>query len=850
MADYENYDASSATFNDTEWMAQVRHIAMDGLTAFLGTESYNTNKLLQSSYSTVKSLVAFETRENMSTADFVSGVTTQIANFKKLQTSIEKTFNIVKPKNSAGVIASLIGFGGALLATTDGVTQEEIDALAKNGINLIGEGAKLALKTVFPAASFAIDVGVDLTVALAQSAYIGIQSINNSEGEFSSEFVENYRSSLNDVNSSINGTVEKYKIQTGTSGDDIMYSTLSGSVINAMAGNDSVYNGYLFFKDYGTYWGTDPASRYGGDNVTIYGGSGDDYEFNRGGNYILMDGGSGSDELRNSAGSNVTIHGGDGNDTIYSNSNSNGFINAGAGNDSLEIYYSNSDAISGGEGNDKIYCCGGTEVKVYGGLGDDVIEVGYNSSDMTIEGGEGNDSIDVSTSQNIFYKYKVGDGDDTISGYVDTIQISGASYSTQTDDYGRIIIKIGDGSILLKNVYNQQNLNIINTVDTDTIPAGISIKGVVLKATKKFTGNKIDLADYSGVTKVNASAVTKGISIIGTAVNNSLKGGKYTDTISGGAGNDTVSLGGGADVYIYSGGNDLIQDYKPGEDKIKLSGATITGASISGSNVVLKTSGGKITVKGAKNKKITVIDSKGKETTNIYPLETLPAGLSYDKSKKVLTVGKKFTGSSIDLADFATTTKTVDASAFTKKIQITGNNRGDTIFGGSKADILIGGSGKDTLSGGAGNDKLTGGAGNDVFIYSAGKDTITDYAAGDKIKISSGAISQTTYSGSNVVFKIGSGTLTVNDGKGKKITITDAQNKTTTKTYGAVAGSSSLWLDNNFISDENNIDSIAEEKFSVAEFSATNFETVAQDFQFISVNQFSQSRSRGDSAPK
>ena len=48
----------------------------------------------------------------------------------------------------------------------------------------------------------------------------------------------------------------------------------------------------------------------------------------------------------------------------------------------------------------------------------------------------------------------------------------------------------------------------------------------MLKASKKFTGKEIDVADYSGVTKVNAASVTQNISIVGSSAANSLKGGK------------------------------------------------------------------------------------------------------------------------------------------------------------------------------------------------------------------------------------------------------------------------------------------------------------------------------------
>ena len=113
---------------------------------------------------------------------------------------------------------------------------------------------------------------------------------------------------------------------------------------------------------------------------------------------------------------------------------------------------------------------------------------------------------------------------------------------------------------------------------------------------------------------------------------------------------------------------------------------------------------------------------------------------------------------------------------------------------------------------------MTGGDGKDVFVYGSGdgKDTITDYAENqDKIKITSGEISGYSFSGSSVVFTVGSGTLTVQNGKGKKITITDAKNKTTTKVYsGAVSGRSALWFadDDNFTTNAPALDSILQIK--------------------------------------
>ena len=481
----------------------------------------------------------------------------------------------------------------------------------------------------------------------------------------------------------------------------------------------------------------------------------------------------------------------------------------------------------------------------------------------TIFGGAGNDTVSLGGGADI---YIYSGGNDLIQDYTagaDKIKLASANITSASISGSNVVLKTSAGNITLKNskdkaitVIDKNGNTTTKTYPESTVPAGISVKGAVLTASTAFTGSLIDLADYSSaVTKVNASALSRGVSIVGTAAANSIKGGKGADTISGGAGNDTVSLGGGADVYIYSGGNDLIQDYTAGADKIKLASASITSASVSGSNVVLKTSSGNLTVKNGKNKNITVINSRGAETTKIYPetsSDSLPSGLSYDSSKKKLTVGTSYSGAAIDLKNYATTTKTVDASAFTKKISITGNKLGDsikggsgndTLTGGSKADTIYGGNandklygaagndklygdaGNDTLTGGAGADTLTGGDGKDFFVYASGdgKDVITDYTSlQDKIKITSGEISGTSYSGSDVIFSVGTGSITVKNGNGKKITIVDAAGKTSTRTYSSGNGNAAVpWFtedDTNFVGSGAQLGEITSKNYSVSDF--------------------------------
>ena len=488
----------------------------------------------------------------------------------------------------------------------------------------------------------------------------------------------------------------------------------------------------------------------------------------------------------------------------------------------------------------------------------------------SVSGGAGDDVIfiDQTRTANIIF-YENGDGNDEIFGYDsnDQIRINQSAYTTQINgDDVKIIV--GSGSMTLYDAKDKK-LNITRT-DVEIMPTGMTADKArtTLTLSNKFKAQNVYLENYgSSFTKVNASglAATQGIEIIGNASGNSIKGGKGDDIISGEAGNDTIyggsgndiisggtgsntlSGGEGNDIFVYTGGDDFITDYKAGEDRIKLVSAEIVSADVLGSNIVLTTSAGNITVKGAKNSQITVIDSADVETSQLY------GRMNYSADKKMLSLTSAFTGT-LDVSDYLTTVKKIDAASTSKAIKIYGNSQANTIFGGKGADTIYGGTGKDsifgnagadklfgeagndslfgeagndklfgedgndTLSGGAGSDTLTGGAGKDVFVYGSGdgKDTITDYAENqDKLKITSGEISGYSFSGSSVVFTVGSGTLTVQNGKGKKITITDAKNKTTTKVYsGAVSGRSALWFadDDNFTTNAPALDSILQIK--------------------------------------
>ena len=689
-------------------------------------------------------------------------------------------------------------------------------------------------------------------------------------------------------------------------------NTISNSVISGSGSNDSIY---VANANYVTIYAGNGADTIKGNyyNSKIYGGTGNDYinvvdEDVYKKSYVLLT--SRNIRLPSVMGGSLTntIDGGDGDDTINIVNFSPSSINGGNGNDKIylagDYAFLPSRTVAGGKGNDIIY---------------GVVDIKGNTNALRYNGFIGT-----------YYQYSYGDGNDTIYNFhsKDTISIGGSSsYTTLKSGDNVVVSIIGSGSITLYNdLYNSTKNKKINIVggkydgnaNLGTTGGGIggqtlgggaeySIGGGILTVFDNFKGNKIDLSDYSTASKVNATALSKNVSIVGTAAANSMKGGNAADTINGNAGadiiyggsgndkiyggndndklygdagndslygnagNDTLTGGAGNDIFVYESGNDLITDYAAGQDKIKF-GVAISSSSISGNNVIFKTSKGNVTVQNGKGKKITVIDSTGKTTTKTYPESNpLPNGWKYGTSASTNNTATIITATlnsaaNVDLNQtYGKNVTKVDGIKVTKAISITGKATADSLKGGSGADTIKGNAGNDTvyggigndtiygganndkiygdagndklygdagndsLYGGSGNDTFTGGEGNDVFIYEGGKDVITDYTAGqDKIEISSGKITKTSYSGKDVIFTIGSGTLTVKNGKGKKITVKDSSNKT--QTYSRTLD---LMYDNNFISDDFSLDSITEKKYSVTQIQISKTEIFAHNETFL-----------------
>ncbi|MBK7365839.1 MAG: S8 family serine peptidase [Nitrosomonas sp.] len=178
-------------------------------------------------------------------------------------------------------------------------------------------------------------------------------------------------------------------------------------------------------------------------------------------------------------------------------------------------------------------------------------------------------------------------------------------------------------------------------------------------------------ADTSGTISagIDASLAVKGLSIIGNAGANSLKGSALNDVILGGLGTDTLLGHEGSDIYIMEKPTDhssaeINDSGNVGVDEIRFS------ASIAG-------------------------------TLTLF---------SGDIGIEQVVIG---TGTAATAITTGTAALNVNAAALLSPVMITGN---------AGNNILTATTGNDTLNGGAGNDILKGGEGSDIYLISSAID--------------------------------------------------------------------------------------------------------------------------------
>ena len=327
----------------------------------------------------------------------------------------------------------------------------------------------------------------------------------------------------------------------------------------------------------------------------------------------------------------------------------------------------------GGRGHDNLLGNGGADVLI-GGQGNDVLSIG-DATFQRVDGGTGNDVLGISGNVTL------ADSDFRRVSEVESLRLGNGAISLTL---GAIVSRAIDG--LAAN-------NFLVAID----------------------GTQVT----SGAVTIDATALTRPVSLTMGAANDSITilGGAVT--VDGGGGIDTVSA-----ALTYALGANT-------ENLTLLGAAAINGTGNSLANTI--TGNGAANILGGGTGNDTLDGGPGADTLNggaendTYVIDNVS-----DQAIEAASAGTDLVNSSV------TFTLGVNVENLTllgaSAINGTGNGLANTITGNGAANILGGGTGNDILDGKGGSDRLIGGAGNDTFVINSTGDVLADSAGVDLVR--------------------------------------------------------------------------------------------------------------------
>jgi len=285
------------------------------------------------------------------------------------------------------------------------------------------------------------------------------------------------------------------------------------------------------------------------ENDALYGLAGDDNLYGEGGD-DLLDGGDGYDRLYG-CGGNDSLVGAAGDD----------YLSGGDGNDTYR----------GGTGNDTIYDSRGSNV-IDAGDGDDKITVNsYNITDNnTLTGGMGSDTYIINAyndpGQRVITDFAAGAGGDILN--ITDLLVNSAGYSSGNPfgEQGYLQL-LADGADTL--------------LQWDSDGAADSANGwLTLARLQNVAATALTAENFAPLASPDGSSSSIGVTLTGTANNDTLQGSVVNDALYGLAGNDALNGEGGDDLLDGGDGSDGL--YGGGGNDILISGTDASEGYLSG----------------------------------------------------------------------------------------------------------------------------------------------------------------------------------------------------------------------------------------------------------------------------
>ncbi|MCY4295550.1 MAG: hypothetical protein OXE54_01100 [Gammaproteobacteria bacterium] len=390
-------------------------------------------------------------------------------------------------------------------------------------------------------------------------------------------------------------------------------------------------------------------------------------------------------------------------------------VKGGSGNDTVTLstkVTGKLESVDTGDGNDTVTIAGmlrndGLEVDL--GAGDDTYSGRTSNSDSRIDGGDGTDTLHLTSTANSTYR----DADNKVKSIY--------------TGFETLDVAKGSGD------YDVKQLGIVNTVlvTASTAPVGMEVATVTLKNMGDDMGIRVHGIEGSGSERstdtiakiVHESADDRrsdSLDVHLAAFGRNDIGGRSVDTE--GEAVLTLTTDAGTEVInISSNATPHSADDTPANQRARASDyqneLTLEADSTAVEELVVSGNAKlKITVEATADTELDEVDARDNS-----------GGVTFAFTGTALTTNMELSGGS-------------GADNFTS------SNGNDEISGGAGNDTLGGGGGNDEISGGAGGDTLTGGAANDEFGYTSashsqvawtatdvmyGFDTIEDFTSSD-----------------------------------------------------------------------------------------------------------------------
>ncbi|WP_407156418.1 hypothetical protein [Bradyrhizobium sp. STM 3557] len=755
---------------------------------------------------------------NLTSADQTTGDLTTVSGFQNVDAS---ALNVTQSVSVLGTAAANTILGGAGADAIDGNGGADVISAGGGNDTVTVHGSETSVDGGAGSDTLVLTAGTSVT-----SVDFGVLA-GNDQTSGDSVTVTNFENLLAGAVTTalaVTGSSAANLITTG-SGNDAIDSSGGADIIDAGAGNDTVsYRGTEASIDGGT--GTDTLvlkSSGGISTVDLSGAAGSDQTY---GDSVAVSNFENVDASVLLAAQGITIIGSTGANVLTGGAGAD-IINGNGG----------ADVISGGGGNDSISFYG-TEASIDGGTGTDTLILaasgGMTAVDFSVAAGVDQttgDTVNVANFENL---------DASVVATALTVTGSGGA-NVITTGSGNDVIDGGGGADILSAGAGNDSVSYYNS--EVSIDGGTGNNTLVLKAVTTVNLGNLDQTSGDAVSvsnfqNVDASALSSGISITGSAGANTIVGGSGNDTIDGaggtdtidaGSGNDTITFhgtetaidgGAGADTLIVTSGatvsaidfsvasgadqttgdSSLIKNFENLDASVMTSGLTVTGSSAAN---VITTGSGNDTIDGGGGADV-INSGAGNDIVSYYGSESLIDGGTGSNTlvlKAVTTVNlgnvDQTTGDATSVANF----QNVDATALSASVSVTGSGAANIITTGSGNDTIDGAGGADVIGAGAGDDTVSyygteasidGGAGTNTLVMRAAATVnlaSADQTVGDTAGVAnfqnvdasalSSALSITGSSGVNILTG-GSGADTIDGNGGADVVNAGGGNDTVT----------------------------------------------------------------------